>query len=493
MARTQLNICYLTKKQNVIARIASTLNGAFPQLTASQESGEASIKGTPDLIIADKEFANIAVDSPILFVIPSEDVPLYTNRGKTNFITEDEMFTHALVRAAKSLIEQNKLTNSLKEATIKDELTSLYNKNYLSDILGREVKKSNRYRTPLTLLYFGIDGLKKINEKYGHSTGDRVIIDLGLILANSVREVDIVGRFVGDEFLAILPETPPNDTLRVCARIQHAVKNFAFVSGMAGISVTVSIGIAGLTGEIRTKEGLIESVRTALSGAKKRGTDSVCTWDEASTVSRPLEEDKKLILTLQEEIAKLTENAKRAHFDDIMKMLEELPLHKKLFPHSERVAFYSEKLASKLGVGTTETNTIKYAAFLHDIGKVALDELVVLKETTLSGIEYAFIKQHPVIAAQILTHSIFMKNEINMILHHHEKYDGSGYPDGLQGRHIPIGSRIIGLAESWDTMITAQVYRDALPLDQALTELKKGAGKQFDPELVAVFTGLIEG
>jgi HD-GYP domain-containing protein (c-di-GMP phosphodiesterase class II) len=124
---------------------------------------------------------------------------------------------------------------------------------------------------------------------------------------------------------------------------------------------------------------------------------------------------------------------------------------------------------------------------------VAIDERIVTKSGLLSSTEYAIIKQHPLFASQMLMGSIFLRNEANIILHHHEHFDGNGYPDHMYGTQIPLSARIITLAEAWDSMITAQSYRPALPLDQALSELKTQSGKQFDPELVAVFTGLIEG
>lgn len=495
MNKSQLNICYLTKKSNAIAEIAKALRPAYPTLSASQAANIEEISSNKhlDLLIADIDFKNISMTQPVLYVIPSKNAEKYINENKCNFITEEELGTHAVVRAIRHLLERERLENELKEASVKDELTGLYNKRFLLDTLSKEVKKASRYHTPLTLLCLGIDGLAEINERNGHAIGDQVIMDMGLIVTNSVRDVDTAGRLGGDEFIAILPETALSDALKVCARIQHAIKNFAFASGAPGINVSVCTGVATLSGQIRTSEALLEAVRTALLGAKKRGRGTSCTWDDAKLIAEPIKENKELITAIQQQVSLLTDETKKLYLNNILKYLEEMPIYKKTLHHTEHVAFYSERLAAKVGMSQEEMATVKRAAILHDMGMLAIDERVILKQGPLSSIEFALIKQHPVIAAQMLNQAMFLKNEVNIVLHHHEWFDGNGYPDHLREKHIPMGSRIITLAEAWDTMITSQAYRDAMSLDVAISELKKWSSKQFDPELVAVFTGLIEG
>lgn len=492
MSKNSLSILYITKKQNAIAPLASILRHAFPKLTASQTASPEEIHNFKDLdiIIADDEF-KIKTDLPILGVVPIEKAEEYA-RQRFDFVTENEVSSYAIARAVKDILERKKLTQELKEASIKDELTGLYNQKFLLETLARETKKATRYSYPLTLLYIGIDSLRKINSKYGHEIGDRVLVDFGLIATNSVREVDTIGRYSGDEFLAMLPETSSLNSIRVCERIQNAVKNFAFVSGEAGLTITAGIGMAELSTSIRTKEELLNAARQALAGAKKRGASSICTYEEAKLIDEPTKENRDLITAVSSQITMLTDEARKNHFLGILKIFTEMPLYRKMLSHLEHVSFYSERLAAKMGLTGEELALVRNSALIHDIGKLAIDERIILKNGPLTSTEYAIVKQHPVFAAQMLSGSIFIKNEINTILHHHEHFDGNGYPDHMQGTHIPVASRIIHLAESWDAMITAQDYRPALPLDQALNELKKGAGKEFDPELVAIFTGLIE-
>lgn len=493
MSRNQLTVCYITEDQGAVASLSHTLKAAFPKVSASTAASidEALSRKDTDLIIADDSFKNISTTIPVLRVIPESDIIQYVAQ-KEDFVTYAELETHALVRAVRSLLEKNRLASELKDAVVRDERTGLFNQRYLVESLNKEAKKAIRYGYPLTALYMGIDGLKKINAKYGPEAGDQAIVDFGLILSNSLRCVDTVGRYSGDEFMAILPETSLANSIKACERIQSATKKFAFANTDSDLTLSASIGIASLSHEIRTGEELLRAARLALSGAKQRGSGSFCTFEEAREIDEPTKENRELISALQQQIQMLTEDAKKSHLAGILKTLNDLSFYKKLVSHHEHVAFYAERLASKLSVPPEDLAIIRNSALLHDIGKLAIDERIITKNGALSSTEYAIVKQHPLFAAQMLAGSVFLKNEANIILHHHEHFDGNGYPDHMNGNRIPLASRIITLAEAWDTMITAQNYRNAMALDQALTELKAQSGKQFDPELVAIFTGLIE-
>jgi len=197
-------------------------------------------------------------------------------------------------------------------------------------------------------------------------------------------------------------------------------------------------------------------------------------------------------LRIKNSVVSLSEESKRHHRAEIVKLFAANPFYQKIMAHSEHVAFYSEKIATELGLDRDEIASLKTSAVLHDVGKIAIDDRIIFKNGPLSGTEFAIVRQHPLLAAQMLSESVFLKKEIGAILHHHENFDGTGYPDHMQASSIPLAARIIALAEGWDTMITPQTYRDAIPLDQALSELRNNAGKQFDPEVVEAFVNLIE-
>jgi len=494
MSKKELTICYLTENKSPLTGIVNALKPAFSKVTVlrAETAEEAYSSKGVDLIITNKPLEKAPAGRPILKIVPEKEAGAHILLNE-DFITTGEVETHALARAVLSVMEKKHLLEELNDAVIRDEATGLFNQRYLAEALVKEVKKAVRYNYPLTVIYIGLDGFKKINLKYGPELGDQAIVDFGLILSNSLRCVDTIGRFTSDEFMAILPETSAENALKACERIKNATNNFSSSSTDANIALSAGIGIASLNSELRTSDDLLKAARMALSGAKKRGAGTICTFEEAKEIDEPTKENRELIAAIGHQLLMLTEDARKSHMAGIMKLFNEFPYYKKLISHHEHVAFYAERLATKIALSAEETALIKNSALLHDIGKIAIDERIVLKSGLLSSTEYAIIKQHPLFAAQMLSNSVFLKNEGNIILHHHEHFDGNGYPDHMHGSQIPLSSRIITLAEAWDAMITAQSYRSALPLDHALSELKTQAGKQFDPELVAVFTGLIEG
>lgn len=160
--------------------------------------------------------------------------------------------------------------------------------------------------------------------------------------------------------------------------------------------------------------------------------------------------------------------------------------------HSGRVAEYTVRLATALGIEVPQVESLRLASALHDLGKIGIRDEVLNKPSRLTPEEYDLIKQHPLIAVQILQPLAVVQDIIPWIKHHHERYDGGGYPDGLAGENIPLGARIIALADSFDAMTSDRPYRRALPLEVALEEVRQGAGRQFDPQLAEVWLKLMK-
>ncbi len=160
--------------------------------------------------------------------------------------------------------------------------------------------------------------------------------------------------------------------------------------------------------------------------------------------------------------------------------------------HSDRVSEYSVLLGKKLGVKQSEINTLKVGGLFHDIGKIGVPDNILLKETKLSESEYSEIKNHPSIGAHILSNATIFKDIIPIVKHHHERYDGNGYPSRLKGEEIPYLARITSIADSFDAMSSRRTYRDSLPLEKVKEELRNGAGKQFDPKMIEVFMDILE-
>ncbi|MGB9678485.1 MAG: HD-GYP domain-containing protein [Thermoanaerobacteraceae bacterium] len=160
--------------------------------------------------------------------------------------------------------------------------------------------------------------------------------------------------------------------------------------------------------------------------------------------------------------------------------------------HSKRVFKLVSNIVDKMELNENEAEKIKTAAKLHDIGKIGINDNILNKPTKLTEEEFAVIMDHPVMGYEIINKIKAMGDIAKIIRHHHERYDGNGYPDGLKGENIPLGSRIIAIADSCDAMTSKRAYRNSFTMAQAIEELRKNAGKQFDPELVEVFASVIE-
>ncbi|HVC08541.1 MAG TPA: HD domain-containing phosphohydrolase [Elusimicrobiota bacterium] len=158
--------------------------------------------------------------------------------------------------------------------------------------------------------------------------------------------------------------------------------------------------------------------------------------------------------------------------------------------HSERASNIARRLAQELGLPTPMVRYVEYAALLHDIGKIGIDEAILLKPGKLTAEEYEIMKKHPMIGHQILSPVKFLGPVAQMVLHHQEWYNGQGYPEGLKGEDIPLGARIVAIIDAWDAMTSDRPYRKALPREVAVGELKRGAGTQFDPKIVEIFLSL---
>lgn len=513
MSDTMLNIRYLTAKTKALEDLKNRLRREWPNLfiTQTHDISDTLLRPAPDLVIVEsdapgnpaQEIAANVRDTPLIVVGSQFDANAEASQNKlVSLLTPKEFGSPLLLYVIGHLLDRKSLldklrvvTTNLQSMTIRDDLTGLYNCRYLDNILESELKKSKRYKTSVSALLIGIDGLKVVNETYGYEIGNKIICEFAVVIQNSIRDVDTVGRLSGDEFVIVLPATNQESAVKVAERIRRDIHNTQFAGGRLANNATASIGISECRPEYRTIGDWLEALRKAMVEAKHSGKDQICTIDDTEALDHPqLLANTQLIAELHNHIAHLTEEFKNSYFKEVLSLTERLPFYKKfILPHAERVSFYAEKIATKIGMQTGEITAIRRASLLHDIGKVAIDKKVILKSGNLSANEYELLKQHPIIGIQIMGNTPFWKNELSLILHHHEWFDGRGYPDKLKSTNIPLGARIIAISEAWDTMTTDQLYRPAIPLDKALEEIKRNRSTQFDPELAQVFVSMIEG
>ena len=365
-----------------------------------------------------------------------------------------------------------------------DDLTDLPNRSAIAGMLFTEVERSIRYRRPLAVAFADIDHFKTINDTYGHEAGDGVLRGIADILRQHVRASDRVGRYGGEEFMIMLPETTVADAAALADKLRLLVagQRYSLPDG-SEISVTVSFGVTGGIGDRLRADGLIREADAAMYSAKALGRDQVYAFeepdDDSTVVRSPISPAGRT------QAIALGRQAHGAAADALAAMISPLP-HYRGQP-SALIATIVTTLAQQLGLPDHEIDKIRVAALLHDVGNVGVPQDILEKPSSLTPIEWRSVVQHPRIGQVILEQATALRDAVPIILHHHERFGGAGYPYGLRGHEIPLGARIVAIADAYDAMIQDRPYKRKISHEAAIQELRTHAGTQFDPELVAIF------
>ncbi|MDO8485021.1 MAG: diguanylate cyclase [Candidatus Limnocylindrales bacterium] len=379
-----------------------------------------------------------------------------------------------------------KLTETHNAATT-DLLTQVSNRGTILSCLFTEVDRAVRHGRPLSVAFVDLDHFKVINDTHGHQVGDVVLRGVAGLFQASLRQSDVVGRYGGEEFMVVLPETGPEEATLVAEKLRLLVQRHRFTAseGLA-LGVTISIGIAGGQGKSLRAESLVRDADQAMYSAKSLGRNQTYVFeepnDDARVPSAPISSAGRA-RALQ--VAAIARQATEAALSEII-----APLPHYRGKPSQLIATVGVAIARDLALPEREVERIRVASLLHDIGKIAVPEQILEKPDALSTAEWDFVKQHPRIGQVILDEAGGLLEAGKIILHHHERFGGHGYPHGLRGRDIPLGSRIVSIADAYDAMIQDRPYKRAINHDEALVELRRHSGTQFDPELVDIFIRL---
>lgn len=358
-----------------------------------------------------------------------------------------------------------------------DGLTGLYNHRYFQQRLQEELEKAERYKSFLSLAILDIDYFKHYNDTQGHPAGDKVLKQISGLITENIRVADVAARYGGEEFALILIATGPEEAVSVTERIRQAVENYRFEGSdrqPAG-KMTISAGVASYPVNANSKDELIKMADDALYKAKYISKNKVVLYYSV------LDELKKDLDVSEQELVNTVKT--------LISVINSKD--KYTYGHSERVVQYAAWIAQAMGLPDQEIRNLKMGAYLHDIGKIEIDRELLNKRETLSADEKGVLMQHPQWGAQIISPVKSLGDVVPIILHHHEKFDGSGYPGGLKGTDIPLAARILKVADSFDAMTTARPYREEKSFAEAAGELKRCAGIDFDPEVVQIFLGVL--
>ena len=352
-----------------------------------------------------------------------------------------------------------------------DPLTGLPNHRSMVAALDQELQRSQRYHRPCTVLFVDLDHFKALNDSMGHLAGDTILRELVNPIVDGLRTVDILGRWGGEEFVVILPETGMADGTSAAERIRASVANYAFSVGGGG-KLSCSIGVATFPYDATNRDELIDAADRAMYAAKRMGRNQVRAAVDPSVVNFMSEIGRR---GSREEVALWgTVEA----FTTIVRVYDSASDR-----HSHDVAGLAMRLATSLGLEAPEARIVGLAARLHDIGKIAIPHSILNKEESLSEADWSTIRDHPTVGAEIVERIPALAMLAPAIRSHHEHWDGTGYPDRLATTDIPIGARIIAVADAYQSMVAGRPYSGPMSPEAALSEVECCAGTQFDPHV----------
>jgi len=351
----------------------------------------------------------------------------------------------------RDITERKRYEEQLKFLSMHDQLTGLYNRAYFENEMDR-LNHSREY--PVSIISIDINGLKLVNDTMGHEQGDQLLVNGARVIKNTMRSSDILTRVGGDEFVAILPRTGKKAAEKIARRLHDAVKNYNQEQRQLHLSISVGISTAA-----EPQKNLRDTYKEAddLMYREKlhRGNDP-----RAQIID-------SLLVTLGERDF-ITEGH--------LRRLEELCL----------------KIGKLVELAPKQLSNLMLLARVHDLGKVGIPDRILFKKGPLNEEEWETMKKHPEKGYRIALSSNDLADIADLILRHHERWDGSGYPLGIEGHEIPVECRILSIVDAFDTMTNYRPYRDPMSISGAVKEIKCCSGTQFDPRLVEVFLSVLQ-
>ena len=435
----------------------TVMNPVAEMLTGYTQE-EAIGKLTEEVFYIVHEYTREVCENPVEKVLQSgegielEKHTMLISKDGQEYIIEDSIapiknkkgeMTGAVI-AFRDCTEKDEKQKQIQHLSYHDYLTGLYNRRYVEEAVKRLDVERN---LPFAYMVIDINGLKLTNDAFGHLMGDQLLKIVADALKDVCRADEIIGRMGGDEFAILLPGTNESQAHCIKERIKEAINK----EKLDSIVVSVAVGYAVKTSQNQTMEMVIKNADNRMYKDKLRYGK-----------------------TMRNETIEMVLRSINNKYDK-----EQI--------HTERVSQYCDVICQALRIEDKEAYDIKIAGMLHDIGKIMVPPEILNKAGKLTDDEYEIIKQHPETGYQILKSVDEYMALSKMVLHHHERWDGKGYPEGLSGEEILLGSRIIGVADAFEAMTADRTYQRKKTKEEALNELKRCSGTQFDPNIVEVF------
>jgi len=364
----------------------------------------------------------------------------------------------------------------MENLAITDDLTGLYSHGYFQTALTERIELAENSNQPLSLLFIDIDYFKYFNDLYGHQEGDEILKTIGEKLKKLTNNLYLPARYGGEEFTIIMSQTSEDEAVAFAEKLRQEIEADFTNKYEAIKKITVSIGVSCFPTKANNKSELIKYADDALYRAKSFHRNRVETYQSVlEELKTDLEgNDIEIISSIRTLISIINSKDKYT------------------YRHIERVVVYCGLIADALNLSEYEKKTLKYAAYLHDIGKIDMPQEVLNKKMTLTQEEWDLLKQHPAYGVDIISPVKSLADVIPIILHHHERFDGNGYPRNLKGEDIPYMSRILTVADSFDAMTSNRPYGVARTFNEGIQELIDCSLTQFDPEIVMTFVKILK-
>jgi diguanylate cyclase (GGDEF)-like protein len=425
------------------------------------------------------------------------------SRSENAFLPQDVLILNTLADLLATALHNAFVFQKLQQQSITDGLTGIKTRRFFWEALSAEWKRASRSGRPFSVVLIDLDKFKEVNDTMGHFEGDLVLARVGRLLEQKSRQSNVVARYGGDEFIVLMPETGAEQAQVLAERLRQWLASDPMLSEHR---ITGSFGVASFPMHGFSIEDIIRVADAGMYVSKRSGGNSVSTAQEYVEGQDFARQRQQISAYIEGFLRR--EQTGPEHLEELASTLYKLcsgeedcnvPLLKEAIEslsraaesrelqtagHGDLVARYTEVIARALGLSSEETADLVYAARIHDVGKIFISERVLNKPGPMSDDEFQLVRMHAHVGAEIvgtIPNSHMMREAIE---HHHQRFDGSGYPDGLRGEEIPLWARIIGLTDAYANMVTEQSFGSARTPEQALDELSNMSGTRFDGMLV---------